>query len=177
MKLKRFELIAGGQFDGQSPSIVIDFTTSKVVGAKSDEEGGKSTLVEMILLNTGMIGGEKVIKDLINSETGELKSKLEYEVGKDTYEVTQNKGVLTVRKDGEKQPGGAQTLLRQTLGMVGISPMSIKDAPIEKIVKWLAGYSASGAEEFEKKLKMLMEQGNMAKEEKSKKEQTLNYLG
>src|SRR3989344_4735112 len=33
------------------------------------------------------------------------------------------------------------------------------------------------AEEFEKKLKMLMEQGNMAKEEKSKKEQTLNYLG
>lgn len=33
------------------------------------------------------------------------------------------------------------------------------------------------AEEFEKKLKMLMEQGNMAIEEKSKKEQTLNYLG
>lgn len=152
MKLKRFELIAGGQFNGQSPSIVIDFTKSKVVGGKSDEEGGKTTLIEMILLNTGMIGGEKVIKDLINTETGELKSKIEYEVGKDTYEVTQSKGVLTVRKDGAVQPGGAQTLLRQTLGMVGISPMSIKDAPIEKIVKWLAGYSTSGAEEFEKKM-------------------------
>lgn len=152
MKLKRFELIAGGQHDGHSPSIVIDFTKSTMIGGKSDEEGGKTTLIEMILLNTGMIGGEKVIKDLINKDTGELKSKLEYEVGKDSYEVTQNKGVLTVRKEGEKQPGGAQTLLRQTLGMVGVSPMNIKDAPIEKIVKWLAGYSASGAEEFEKKM-------------------------
>lgn len=152
MKLKRFELIAGGQFDGQSPSIVIDFTASNVVGARADEEYGKTTLIEMILLNTGMIGGEQIVKDLINKQTGELKSKIEYEVGKNSYEVTQNKGVLTVRKDGEKQSGGAQTLLRQTLGMVGISPMSIKDAPIEKIVKWLAGYSASGADEFEKKM-------------------------
>lgn len=151
MKLKRLEIIAGGQWNSKNASIVVDLT-KPLVGAKSDEEGGKTTLLEIILLNTGMIGGEKVIKDLINKETGELKSKLEYEVGKNQYEVTQSKGVLTVRMDGEKLPGGAQTLLRQTLGMVGVSPMGIKNEPIEKIVKWLASYSATGAEEFEKKM-------------------------
>lgn len=150
--LKRFELIAGGQFNSQKPSIVVDLTKSSLIGVKADEEEGKSTLVEMILLNTGMVGGEQVIKDLINRETGELKSKLDYSVGKNNFEVTQSKGVLTVRKDGDKEPGGAQTLLRQTLGMVGVSPMGIKNEPIEKIVKWLAGYSASGADEFEKKM-------------------------
>jgi hypothetical protein len=148
MKLKRFELISGGKFDGANGPFIVHF--GDMTGVSGDEGSGKTTLIEMMLLNTAMIGGEKVLADLRNKETGKLESNFVFEDKRAEYIVHNKNGRLSIRREGEVVPGGGpQELLRKIMGVVGISPMGIKDRPIEEIVKWLAGYSTRGAEEFE----------------------------
>lgn len=151
MKLKEFKISAGGKFTPDSP-IVIDFTKSKMIGATGDQETGKSTLLDLFLMACGQLGGEEVIKALKNKHTGTIDVDFSF-VGNDRadYEVRLTKSKIEVKREGEVM-GSPKELLRQMLGVVGVSPMGIKNAPIEDIVKWLASYSTRSAEEFEKEM-------------------------
>lgn len=155
MRLKRFVVNSGGQFSPDTTgAVVIDFSKSKFVGATGDQETGKSTVLELFLMTVGQNGGDAIIQKLRNSTTDDIETELEF-VGKDKadYTVRNKNGRLTVKREGKPTEGGAVQFLRNQLGVVGVSPMSIKDAPIDKIVKWLAGYSSRGAEEFEADMK------------------------
>lgn len=151
MRLKEFKISAGGKFTPDSP-IVIDFTKSKMIGATGDQETGKSTLLDLFLMACGQLGGEEVIKALKNKHTGTIDVDFSF-VGNDRadYEVRLTKSKIEVKREGEVK-GSPKELLRQMLGVVGVSPMEIKNAPIEDIVKWLASYSTRSAEEFEKEM-------------------------
>ena len=152
MRLQKFQINHGGKFNADTTGpVVVDFSKSKFVGGTGDQEEGKSTLLELFLMACGQNGGDEVVEKLKNRKSGELDLELSF-VGKDKadYEVRVKNGRITVKREGETQKGGPVALLRQQLGVVGVSPMEIKNAPIEKIVKWLAGYSTRSAEEFEK---------------------------
>lgn len=151
MKLKRFVVKAGGLFDGANGPIIIEFSKSNLVGLVGDQETGKTTIEELILLNVGAIGGEKVLQALRNRKTGELETELEF-VGNDkgNYTLRNKNGVLTVKREGEKNQNGTQVLLRKIFGIAGTSPMPIKDADVDDQVKWLAQYSIRGYDEYMK---------------------------
>lgn len=151
MKLSKFKINSGGKFNESGP-IVIDFSQSNMVGIKSDEGGGKTTICELLLMNCGQLGGEKVVEALKNKKSGDIDTELTFKDGKADYEVKLKNGRLNIKREGEKLAGGPQELLKQMLGVVGVSPMGIKNASIEEIVKWLASYSTRSAEEFEKEM-------------------------
>lgn len=150
MKLKQFKINSGGRFTPQAP-IVIDFSKSKMVGMKGDQETGKTTVEELLLMTLGQLGGQEVIDALKNKENGLIDTELQFE-GNDraAYDIKNKNGRLTIKREGEPTVGGPQALVKKVLGVAGISPLEIKNESIEKIVKWLASYSTKSAEEFEK---------------------------
>lgn len=150
MKLKQFKINSGGKFTPQAP-IVIDFSKSKMVGLKGDQETGKTTVEELLLMTLGQLGGQDVIDALKNRGNGTIDTEFQFE-GKDRadYDIKLKNGRLTLKREGQPTPGGPQALIKSLLGVVGVSPLEIKNEPIEKIVKWLASYSTKSAEEFEK---------------------------
>lgn len=154
MKLIKFVVNSGGKFnpDKTGPAI-IDFSKSKFIGATGDQGVGKSTLLELFLMACGQNGGDEVVEQMKNRDSGEINLELSF-VGKDraNYDVRVKNGTITVKREGERVTGGPVAMLKQQLGVVGTSPMEIKNAPIEKIVKWLASYSPTSAEDFEKKM-------------------------
>lgn len=165
MKLKKFSVVSGGQFNpDKTGPVVIDFSKSKMVGATGDETTGKSTILELFLMACGQNGGTKVVEALKNRDNKEIDVELSF-VGNDksNYDVKVKNGRITVKKEGIATSGGPVELLKQQLGVVGVSPMSIKTAPISDIVKWLASYSTKSAEEFEKEMKKLKEGMKLAK--------------
>lgn len=154
MKLIKFTINSGGKFNpDKSGPLVIDFSKSKMIGATGDQGVGKSTLLELFLMACGQNGGDEVVEQMKNRDSGEINLELSF-VGKDraNYDVRVKNGTITVKREGERVSGGPVALLKQQLGVVGTSPMEIKNAPIEKIVKWLASYSPTSAEDFEKKM-------------------------
>ena len=151
MKLKQFTIESGGKFTPQAP-VVVDFQQSKMAGGTGDEGAGKSTLIELFLMNVGQLGGKEVVEALTNKETGQLKTGLTFEHERAEYEVRNTNGRLTLKKEGATTPGGPQELLKQMIGVVGVSPMALKNADIDDIVKWLASYSVRGADEFKKQM-------------------------
>lgn len=165
MKLKKFSVVSGGQFNpDKTGPVVIDFSKSKMVGATGDETTGKSTILELFLMACGQNGGTKVVEALKNRDNKEIDVELSF-VGNDksNYDVKVKNGRITVKKEGIATSGGPVELLKQQLGVVGVSPMAIKTAPIADIVKWLASYSTKSAEEFEKEMKKLKEGMKLAK--------------
>lgn len=153
MKLKKFQINSGGRFNPDTTGpVVVDFSKSKMVGFTGEQECGKSTVLELFLMACGQNGGEKITKLLTNKDNGDLDVELEF-VGKDKaeYEVKVKNGRISVKKEGEKK-GSPADLLKQQLGVVGVSPMAIKNGTIEEIVKWLAGYSSRGVDEFNKEM-------------------------
>lgn len=168
MKLKQFTINSGGRFNPDTTGpVVIDFSKSKMIGFTGDQETGKSTVLELFLMACGQNGGDEVIAKLKNKDNEELDVELSF-IGKDKaeYEVRVKNGRISVKRDGESKTGPV-ALLKQQLGIVGVSPMAIKDAPIEKIVKWLAGYSNRGAEEFEKEMNKLKDGIKKAKKSRA----------
>lgn len=154
MKLKKFTVNSGGKFDGANGPFVIDFTKSKMVGLMGDQETGKSTMEEMILLNAAAIGGKgitEIVEALKNKKTGVLDTELEF-VGNDRadYHVRNKNGVLTVKREGDRTEGGAKELLRKVFGVTGMSPMAVKNGDIDDIIDFLASYSTRGVDEFKK---------------------------
>lgn len=145
----------GGKFSDIAAPIVIDFSQANWVNLPGDQGAGKSTLEELLLLNLGAIGGAKVVEKLTNNDNGLLETSLTFTGNdKSEYEAIVKDGKLTLKRDGSKDTrGGAQELIRQVVGAVGVSPMTVKNADIDDQVKWLAGYSDRGADEYEKDIK------------------------
>lgn len=152
MKLLEFKINAGGRFNPDAP-VLIDFSKSKLIGATGDEEAGKTTLIDMFMLVSGQLGGDQVVNDLKNRETGTIDAELKF-IGKDraSYEVKRTASRLVVKRDSEVSKAPVE-VLKEAMGIVGVSPMKVKDAPVDDIVKWLSQYSQSGAENFEKKMR------------------------
>lgn len=154
MKLKQFKINSGGRFNPDTTGpVVIDFSKSKMVGATGDQEVGKSTLLDLFLMACGQNGGDKVVEILKNRKTGDIDLEFSF-VGKDkaNYDVKVKNGNITIKREGETLRSGNVGLLKAQLGIVGVSPMDIKNADIDKIVKWLAQYSTRSAEDFEKEM-------------------------
>jgi hypothetical protein len=149
MKLKKFEVKSGGKFtpDTTGP-VVIDFTKSNMVSLGADQEAGKTTILELFLIACGQLGGEKAIEALKNKSNDKIDLDFSF-TGNDrsNYEVNVSKSRILLKKDGQVT-GAPKELLRQMLGVVGVSPMDIKNDSIENIVKWLAMYSTRGVDEF-----------------------------
>lgn len=155
MKLKKFVINHGAQFNiDKTGPVVIDFSQSKMVGATGDQEVGKSNLLELFLMACGQNGGDEVVELMKNRDSEKIDLDLSF-VGKDraNYDVKVKNGAITVTKEGEVSRSGNVGLLKQQLGIIGVSPLTIKDADIDKKVKWLATYSTRGAEEYEKDMK------------------------
>lgn len=149
MKLKKLEVSAFGGINPNSP-VVIDFTQSKSVNISGDNGVNKTSLLNSLLVACGQLSKEN--KNFVNNESGKIDINFTF-VGKDrcNYEVhcTKSKFSLTYEGEAVAEP---ITKMKDLLGVVGVSPMSIKDKPLKEIVKWLASYSNKSAEEFDNSL-------------------------
>lgn len=156
MKLKKFQVNHGGKFnpDGTGP-VVIDFTKSNMVALEADQEAGKTTILELFLMACGQMGGADAVAALKNKDTDKIDVDFSF-TGNDraAYDVNVSKSRIQVKRDGEMQ-GSPKDLLKKMLGVVGVSPMEIKNKDIDDIVKWLATYSTRGVEEFVKGMEKL----------------------
>jgi hypothetical protein len=146
MKLKTLEVKAFGGINPNSP-VIIDFSKSKWVVAEGDNGLNKTSLLNAMLVACGQIARDK---DFVNNETQKIDIDFEF-VGNDryTYQVRCTKSQFSLTYEGEAIPEPI-TKMKELLGIVGVSPMAIKEKPLKDIVKWLSSYSTKGAEEYEK---------------------------
>lgn len=154
MKLKLFKILEGGLYSGENP-LEVDFTKSKKVGLTGDSGSGKTTGLELFKLVLGGVASEQVLKDLVNKFSGRLDVEQTF-TGKDrkNYVVKLTKSQFYVREEGSTndvpQP---KSFIEENLGTVAADPMRYKNADVEKLIKWLAGFSDLGEEGFEKEYK------------------------
>lgn len=152
MKLKQLEVTSFGGINPAAP-VVIDFSNSKWVNAEGDMGAGKTSLLNALLVACGQLGHTgKEGKNFINNDTGKIDINFEF-VGNDrcNYAVRCTKSSFSLTYDGE-QVSEPITKMKELLGVVGVSPMEIKNKPLREIVKWLSTYSTKSAEEFEGQL-------------------------
>lgn len=149
MKLKKLEVKAYAGINPASP-VVIDFSESNFVKAAGDNGAGKSSLLNALLTACGQLSKDD--KNKINRESGKIDIDMDF-IGNDrlTYHVRCTKSVFQLTYAGEVVPEPI-TKMKELLGVVGVSPMIIKEAKLTDIIKWLASYSNKNAEEFEKKI-------------------------
>lgn len=149
MKLKRLEVNAFAGINPASP-VIIDFTQSKFVTVKGDEHLGKTSLINALLVACGQLSKDN--KDFINLDSGKEDINFSF-VGKDrlSYECRVTKSAFTLKYEGEalSEP---LSKMKELLGIVGVSPMDIKNKPLKEIVKWLSSYSNKSAEEYDELL-------------------------
>lgn len=169
MKLKLFRINDGGQFSGDH-KLEVDFEESKLVALGGESGEGKTTGLECFKIILGVLGGEKVINDLTNRDSGKLDIEHTF-VGKDkkTYFVKATKSSYYVREEGStKNIGEPKSFIEQHLGKVAADPMRYKNANMDDFLKWLAGFSDMGAEGFEKEFKKHKETISNAEETRAK---------
>lgn len=154
MKLLNYRVGAGGQFTPDT-SVYIVFEPGKATKLTGDNKTGKTTIVDLLLLNTATLGGDDLIKKLVNKDTGTLEAELEF-VGNDRlkYKTRITKSQFILEYEGEKLPEPKEKT-RQLLGAVGVNPMAIKNAPLEDVVKWLAAYTTRGVDEYQKEYRRI----------------------
>lgn len=149
MKLKKLEVNSFGGIHPQSP-VVIDFTQSKHIIVDGNNGSGKTSLLTALLVACGHTGHTgKQGKDFINNDSGKIDIDFEF-VGNDrlTYRVRCTKSSFSLTYEGESVPEPL-TKMKELLGVVGVSPMEIKNRPLKEIVKWLSAYSVKGADLLE----------------------------
>lgn len=163
MKLKEFKINHGGKFNIDTTGPFVCYFDTKKVGLTGDEEAGKTTALSLFEVVVGQLGGEKALEALRNKESGKIDLDLKF-VGNDRaeYTVRVTNSQFIVARNGEEQKSPKE-FLRQVFGVVGTSPMKIKDAPIEEIVRWLASYSTRGVDEFEKEMLKIKNNIKLAK--------------
>lgn len=149
MKLKQLEINSFGGINPNSP-VVIDFSKSNLIVADGDKGVGKTSLLNSLLAACGQLGytGKEGAK-FVNNETDKIDINFSF-VGNDrrNYEVRCTKSAFTLTYEGEKLAEPI-TMMKQLLGVVGVSPMEVKDKKLADIIKWLSSYSTKSAEEFE----------------------------
>lgn len=149
MKLKQIEVTSFSGINPNSP-VVIDFSSSKWVIATGDMGVGKTSLLNALLVACGQVSHTgKEGKNFINQESDKIDINFSF-VGNDryNYDVRCTKSKFELSYEGEAVPEPI-TKMKELLGVVGVSPMDIKNKPLKDIVKWLSGYSNKSAEEFE----------------------------
>lgn len=137
-----------------SNPVIIDLTKYKFGKLIGDQELGKTNLINAFLMGCGMLGApdSKENKKFINDDTGKLDLNFEFTgIDKYNYSVRCTKSSFQLTYEGENIPEPL-TQIKRLLGVVGVSPMGIKDKPLKDIVKWISSYSNINLEEFQKKL-------------------------
>ena len=154
MKLLNYKVGAGGQFTPET-TIYIAFEPKKAVKLTGDNKVGKTTILDLLLMNLGAIAGDDLVKRLVNKDTGTIDTELEF-VGNDKlkYKTRITKSQFVLEYEGEKMPEPKEKT-RQLLGAVGLNPMALKTASTQDIVKWLSGYTTKGTEEYQKQYEKL----------------------
>lgn len=154
MKLKELKVNAGGNIHPGAP-VIIDFSESKFVKLSGDNGVGKTTLIEALLMACGQLGGKAQLEKFTNKESGKIDIEFSF-VGKDrlNYDVKVTKSTFKLLYEGELVPEPI-TKMKELLGVVGVSPMEIKDRPLKEIIKWLASYSTKSPEEYENQMDKL----------------------
>lgn len=154
MKLLNYRVGAGGQFTPET-TIVIAFEPKKAVKLTGDNKVGKTTILDLLLMNLGAIAGDDLVKRLVNKDTGTIDTELEF-VGNDKlkYKTRITKSQFILEYEGEKLPEPKEKT-RQLLGAVGLNPMALKTASTQDLIKWLSGYTTRGTEEYQKQYEKL----------------------
>lgn len=158
MKLKMFSIKEAGRFSG-SNIVEVDFEKSKKVVISGESMLGKTTALECFKIILGAIGGDKLLKDLANKDSGKLDIE-QFFVGKDnkTYYIKATKSQYYVREENStKDIGEPKSFVQAHLGRVAADPMAYKNAPIEKLIKWFAGFTDMGEEGFDKQYNKVKE--------------------
>lgn len=155
MKLQKLEVNSFAGINPKSP-IVLDFTESRWITASGDFGTRKTSLLNALLVATGALShtGEKG-KNFVNNDSDTIDINLHF-VGKDklNYVVRCTKSRYELKYDGKGIPEPL-TKMKELLGVVGTTPMPIKNGRLSDIIRWLASYSNSSAEEFETRLAKL----------------------
>lgn len=152
----KIEFISVNSFGGIHPKapIVVDLSQGRFVVATGDNGVNKSSFINSCLLACGALGAPdtKDNKRFVNNETKKLEVDMEF-IGNDKfkYHVRCTKSVFSLTYEGENIPEPL-TKMKELLGVVGISPMDIKNKSLKDQVKWLAGYTNKNVEEFEKQM-------------------------
>lgn len=155
MKLKKLEVSSFAGISPHSP-VILDFSQSKFITATGDNGVGKTSLLNALLVACGQLSHTgKDGKNFINQDTDKIDINFEF-VGKDrcNYVVRCTKSKFELTYEGEAVPEPI-TKMKELLGVVGVSPMEIKNRPLKEIVKWLASYGSKSAEDFDKQLDKL----------------------
>src|SRR5687768_9266816 len=134
MKLKEFKINHGGKFNAETTGPFVCYFDTKKTGLTGDEGAGKTTVLQLFEVVVGKLGGEEALESFRNRDSGKIDLDLKF-IGNDRAEyavrVTNSQFIVTM--DGDKQDSPKE-LLRKALGVVGTSPMAVKNEPIEEIV-------------------------------------------
>lgn len=146
MKLKQLEVNAFGGINPDAP-VVIDFTNSKFIKVEGDNGVNKTSLLNSLLVACGHLSKDN--KNFVNNDSKKIDINFSF-VGKDRreYAVRCTKSTFNLSYEGESIPEPV-SMMKQLLGVVGVSPMDIKNSKLSVIIKWLASYSNKSPEEFE----------------------------
>lgn len=151
MKLKQLEVNDFAGINHSSP-VIIDFT-NKWVQLEGDKGVGKTSMLNALLVACGQLSHTgKEGKNFINQDTEKIDINFDF-IGNDrcNYKVRCTKSSFQLTYEGENVSEPI-TKMKELLGVVGVSPMEIKNKPLKDIVKWLSTYSTKSAEEFEKQM-------------------------
>lgn len=177
MKLKQLEVKDFAGINNNSP-VIIDFSNSKLVTVEGDNGVGKTSVLNSLLVACGQLSKEN--KNFVNNDSKKIDINFSF-VGKDrlNYEVRCTKSTFTLTYEGESLPEPISKM-KELLGVVGVSPMEIKNKPLKDIIKWLSNYSNKSAEEFEAqmlKIKNGIKQSTQTRAEANKSFKAINeYL-
>jgi DNA repair exonuclease SbcCD ATPase subunit len=149
MKLKKLEVNAFAGINPSSP-VILDFTESKFVTASGDNGVGKTSLINALLVACGQLSKDD--KDYINLDSNKIDINFSF-VGKDNcnYDVKVTKSSFKLMYEGVAQSEPISKM-KELLGVVGTSPMDVKNKPLKEIVRWISQYSNKSADDFEKSL-------------------------
>lgn len=174
MKLKKLEVTSFAGISPHSP-IVLDFTQSKFVHVSGDQGVGKTSLINALLVACGQLS--KADKDFVNLESGNIDINFDF-IGKDRlpYNVRCTKSTFKLTYEGESVPEPIAKLT-ELLGVVGVSPMDIKNKPLKDIVKWLSSYSNKSAEDYERDMKKFKDAIKAARDTRAAANKSAKGLG
>lgn len=167
MKLKKLEVTAFAGINPLSP-VILDFTQSKFIEVTGDNGTGKTSLLNALLVACGQLSHTgKDGKNYINQDSDKIDIKFSF-VGKDryNYDVSCTKSQFKLSYEGEAVAEPISKM-KELLGVVGVSPMDIKNAKVSEIVKWLSSYTNKSPEEFDKEMRKLKEGTKTAKESRA----------
>jgi energy-coupling factor transporter ATP-binding protein EcfA2 len=149
MYFKKIEVKDFGGINNHAP-VVIELGKKAIVDVTGDAGAGKSSFLNAILVATGNLSKDN--SKFVNNDTNNLELDIDF-VGKDklNYHLRATKSQFKLTYEGENLPEPV-TKLKELIGVVGVSPMDIKNKPLKEQMKWIASYANIDEASFEKKM-------------------------